>query len=103
VRLTLNLEELKRGYKMNNKKQLYSAWLAHRKRIAAPKTFSKNVMEEINRAHVTQVKPHNADLPYNLDQPLSRWMAAAGLVLLGLFRILYIAGSLFRTNLVMPY
>lgn len=88
---------------MNDKEQLYSAWLAHRKRIAAPKTFSKNVMGEIDRTHVRQVQPHNADLPYYLDHPLSRWMAASGLVLLGLFRILYIAGSLFRTNLVMPY
>lgn len=88
---------------MNDKEQLYSAWLARRKQIAAPKTFSNNVMGEINRTHARKVTPLKANLPHYLDHPLSRWMAASGLVLLGIFRILYIAGSLFRTNLVMPY
>lgn len=88
---------------MNDKEKLYSAWLAHRRQIAAPKTFSNNVMGEINRTHARKVKSHKANPSNYLDHPLSRWMAASGLVLLGVFRILYIAGSLLRTNLVMPY
>lgn len=87
---------------MKDKAQLYTSWLAHRRQIRAPKAFSKDVMEAIDLARAPQEKTQKASLPPYLEHPLTQWMAASGLVLLGLFRILYITGSLFRTNLVMP-
>lgn len=88
---------------MKDNNEHYHRWLEHRRRVAVPDDFSKRVMERVaHRAPVAQTPPHDINIPERLYHPLVRWGMASGLVLLGLFRILYVTASLLRANPVMP-
>lgn len=88
---------------MKDKEQLYAHWLSQRRQITVPESFTKNVMGAVEQASTRKRERINvASLPERLQHPFYQWLTASGLVLLGVFRILYVAGTLFRTNLVMP-
>jgi hypothetical protein len=84
------------------KEDFYTQWKEYRRHVRVPENFSNSVMTAVeNQA------PGNDDaLPIgstDFSNRIIRWGVAAGLMMLGLFRILYIAGSLLRANPLMPY
>jgi hypothetical protein len=86
---------------MNNK-DYYAQWKEHRRQVPVPDHFTGSVMAAIENqepGEEYELPPMMADF----SDRLMRRAAAAGLLLLGLFRILYIAGNLLRTNPLMPY
>ena len=85
-----------------NKETIFLQWKEHRRHLPVPENFSAGVMARIE----IQTPRQEYELPAGLtDFPnrLVQWGAAAGLVLLGIFRILYIAANLLRTSALMPY
>ena len=84
------------------KDAFYDQWKEHRRQVPVPEHFSAGVMARIT----TQVPREEYELPAGLTvihNRLMQWSAAAGLVLLGLFRIFYIAANLIRTGPIMPH
>lgn len=83
------------------KETIYTQWKACRRQVSPPEDFSATVMARIkNRAHG---QADEMPLPM-MARPTSpvQWSAAAGLTLLGLFRILYIVVTLLRPHLLTP-
>ena len=81
---------------------IYTQWKENRRQVPVPERFVVGVMAKIEN----QVKKQGYELPVGLTDihnRLMQWSAAAGLVLLGLFRIFYIAANLLRTNQLMPF
>lgn len=88
---------------MRDKEQLYTRWLEQRRQVDVPNNFSLDVMATIKRETVSEeISQLDKALPQWLFRPWARWGAALGLIVLGLFRVLYVTGSLFRANLVIP-
>lgn len=88
---------------MSNKEEIYARWLAHRRQIDVPDTFLTDVMSTVKRQTASEASnPLDTALPQWLYRPWARWGAALGLIALGLFRVLYVAGRLLSVNLVMP-
>ena len=87
---------------MKDGNRLYHRWLDHRRQLPAPTNFTRQVMTAIERDASLQEEVHPKGLQSYMNQTWFRWITASGLVMLGLLRILYIAGCLFRTSLVMP-
>lgn len=84
------------------KESLYVQWKEHRRQVNIPDDFAAGVMAEIEN----QVGSRELELPARFDlmhSRLAQWGMAAGLVLVGLFRILYIAANLIRISPLMPY
>lgn len=84
------------------KETIYTQWKESRRQIPVPEGFAAGVMARIEN----QTPNEEIDRPVGLTDiqfRLMQWSMAAGLVLLGLFRIFYIAANLLRTNLLMPY
>ncbi len=83
------------------KEDLYTQWKAYRQNVPVPDHFAGTVMAAIeNRAPKGE-----EELPAiltDLSNRMTRWGVAAGLVMLGLFRLLYIAANLLRANPLMP-
>jgi hypothetical protein len=83
------------------KETLYTQWKEHRRQVPVPGHFAVDVMAKIeSKAHKEEY-----ELPAGLTDihnRLMQWSAAAGLVLLGLFRIFYIAANLLRANQLLP-
>jgi hypothetical protein len=87
---------------MMKKEDIYSQWKEYRRHVPVPENFSDGVMAAIEN----QEPSNDGELPAGLtdfSNRITRWSAAAGLVMLGLFRILYIAGNLLQANPLMPY
>jgi hypothetical protein len=83
------------------KDDLYTQWIEHRRQVAVSEDLVAGVMARIE----SRTSCPDQNLPLEtifLPSRLLRWSAAAGLVLLGLFRIIYIAASLLRPHLLMP-
>jgi len=83
------------------KETFYTQWKEHRCRVPVPKHFATGIMARIEN----QVQKEGYELPAGLtdiQDRLMQWSAAAGLVLIGLFRILYIAANLLRANQLLP-
>lgn len=82
-----------------NKDDLYQQWKASRCRVEVPPGFEQRVM----KAAEAKQKEHS---PPVLDQWLvsatSRWAAAATLLMLGVFRLAYIAGHLLTASRIAP-
>jgi hypothetical protein len=87
---------------MMKKEDVYTQWKAYRRDVPVPEDFASGVM-----AAIENQKPiHDNELPAGLtafSNRITRWGAAAGLVMLGIFRILYIAANLLQANPLMPY
>ena len=69
--------------------------------VPVPDHFANTIMAAIENQRIGQ----ECELPCGwtgFSNSLMRWTTAAGLLLLGLFRILYIAGNLIRANPLMP-
>jgi hypothetical protein len=84
------------------KEDLYTQWKEYRRHVPVPENFTGNLMAAMDK----QVPRADKELPAGLtvfSNRIMRWSAAAGLVMLGLFRILYIAGNLLRANTLMPF
>ena len=84
------------------KETLYNLWKSDRRQIQVPDNFAAGVMAEIENLRPGPVD----DIPMQLDHAdnrLVRWAMATGLVLLGLFRVFYIAVNLIRINPLTPY
>ena len=85
-----------------DEKDYYTQWKEHRRQVPAPDHFADSVMSAIEN----QDPGEEYELPPGLvvfSNRVMRWAAAAGLLLLGFFRILYVAGNLLRANPLMPY
>lgn len=81
------------------KENIYNQWKEHRRQVSVPDYFTAGVMARIE----SQVHHQDDEMPFGMiDLPASlvQWSAAAGLVLLGLFRIVYIVATLFRPHLL---
>ncbi len=80
----------------------YSQWKEHRRHVPVPDHFTNSVMAAMENQRAGgeyELPPGLFDFPNRL----MRRAAAAGLMLLGVFRILYIAGNLLQANPLMPY
>jgi hypothetical protein len=83
------------------KEYFYNQWKELRRHVPVPEDFSSDVMAAIQ----TQSSERNEGLSDGLSHFPSRfmqWSVAAGLVMVGILRILYIAGYLLRANPLMP-
>jgi len=81
---------------------LYTQWKENRRQVPVPERFAAGVMAKIEN----QVQTDGYELPVGLTDIhdcLMQWSVAAGLVLLGLFRIFYIAANLLQANQLMLY
>jgi len=83
-------------------KDFYARWKEHRRHVPVPEDFTGGVMAAIENLDPGDQHEPPAEM-IDLSNRLRQRAAAAGLLLLGLFRILYIAGSLLRANPIMPY
>jgi hypothetical protein len=84
------------------KKDSYTRWIEHRRHIPVPENFASSVMAAIENRDPKE----EYELPAALTGVQSRmmqWSTAAGLVLLGLMRIAFIAVNLLRANSLVPY
>jgi hypothetical protein len=81
------------------KETVYNQWKEHRRQVSVPENATAAVMARIE----SQVHHQDDEMPFGMiDLPasLAQWSAAAGLMLLGIFRIVYIAATLFRPHLL---
>ena len=81
------------------KETVYTQWKEHRRQISPPGDFTAAVMARIE----SQVHHQDDEMPFgmiDLSASLVQWSAAAGLMLLGIFRIVYIVATLFRPHLL---
>ena len=83
-------------------KDFYARWKEHRRLVPVPDHFTGSVMAAIEHQNPGEEYELPAEM-IDISNRLMRRAAAAGLLLLGLFRILYIAGYLLRANPLMPY
>jgi hypothetical protein len=84
-----------------DKEDFYTQWKEMRRHVPVPGNFSGGVMAVIQK----QTPGNNEELPAGLIHfpgRFIRWSTGAGLVILGLLRILYIAGNLIQANPLMP-
>jgi hypothetical protein len=83
------------------KETFYTQWKEHRCRVPVPEQFATGIMARIEK----QGQKEEYELPAGLTDihnRLMQWSTAASLVLLGLFRIFYIAANLLRANQLLP-
>jgi len=86
---------------MKEENPLYDQWKTHRRQIVVPDHFTADVMQHIRIA----TAPENNEYPFgavNRQSRLVSWSAAGGLILLGVFRILFIIANLMRPQMLMP-
>jgi hypothetical protein len=79
---------------------IYRQWKSHRMQVHVPDHFNVDVMQRI--AAISQ--ENKMEFPvgaFDWSSRLTRWSAAGGLILLGVFRILYILTSLLHPHLLM--
>ena len=81
------------------KEKIYNRWKAYRKAVPVPGEFSDSVMHQI------AAMPQEDSREFLIDKldpqnRLARMGAAGGLILLGLFRILYILANLIQPQLL---
>ncbi|MHC1726638.1 MAG: hypothetical protein AB9866_11600 [Syntrophobacteraceae bacterium] len=71
------------------KEEIYSEWISRRQSVPVPQGFAEQVMSGIkNHAIISHV---DLPIPYRVFASRSmQWAAAAGAVMLGLFRLSYI-------------
>lgn len=82
-----------------NKNQLYQEWKASRSRVTVPPGFTRRVM-----AAVDAQRPQRSAAVWDqwLASATSRWAASLALLLLGVFRLAYIAGQLLVPGRIAP-
>ena len=79
---------------------IFHQWKKHRMQVHVPGHFTADVMQRI--ADVSN--DNKIEFPvgtYELSNRLARWFTAGGLVLLGIFRLLYIMTHLLQPHLLM--
>jgi hypothetical protein len=81
---------------------IYTQWKEHRRHVPVPENFSNRVMANIDNRRSREAYELPAALT-GVRSRLMQWSAAAGLILLGLMRIAFIALNLLRANSLMPY
>lgn len=77
-----------------NRDKLYTQWIHQRRKVPSPDHFTHRVMASIQN----QQPVRHLNLFDRLDpRPHlpGRWIAALGLIALGLFRILFVTANLF--------
>ena len=84
-----------------DREKIIHQWQEKRKGVTVPENFSAGVMAEIQTRKAEPVYDAPCD-DIRFSNRFFEWAAASGLVLLGLFRILYIVANLFRPHLAMP-
>jgi hypothetical protein len=80
----------------------YTQWKEHRQQVQVPEDFSSSVMAAIE----SQAPGEGDELPTGItdfSSRIMRWAAAAGLMLLGIGRIVFITVNLLRANPLVPY
>jgi hypothetical protein len=83
------------------KEDVYTQWKAHRQNVPVPEHFASTVLAAIENRPPRGEEELPAALT-DLSNRITRWGVAAGLVMLGLFRLVYIAVNLLRANPLMP-
>jgi hypothetical protein len=81
---------------------LFEQWKQQRRNIPVPANFAAGVMAGIASRRAIQAQGP-AGAPADFPSRLFKWSTGAGLLLLGLFRIIYITVNLLRANALMPY
>lgn len=84
------------------KQDFYTQWKDYRRQVRVPENFSSGVMAAIEN----QVPKEENELPAGMtafSSRVMRWAAAAGLMLLGIGRIVFITVNLLRANPLVPY
>jgi hypothetical protein len=82
------------------KERVYRQWKEHRRQVPVPDHFTGSVMQRV----MAMPRENKAEPPtenFDLQNRLTRLSAAGGLILLGLFRILYILANLLQPQLLM--
>ena len=83
-----------------NKEHLYRQWINSRRNVAVPPGFEDRVMA------VVESRKQKQNAHDSMDQwvtsALGRWAAAWALLLLGVFRLAYIAGQLLLPGHIAP-
>lgn len=76
-----------------NDDRLYTQWINQRRKTSIPDGFAKQVMKSVPRE-----VPDGWLLPLfkstGIAQRVLRWVAAASMVLLGIFRLLFVTANL---------
>ncbi len=75
------------------KEEIYREWMRRRQSVVVPEDFAEQVMSEIAKQKIMR----HIDLPIMyrvLSSHTLRWVAVAGAMLLGLFRLSYITTAL---------
>lgn len=86
---------------MKEENRLYDQWKTQRRQINVPEHFTTDVMQHIRIV----TAPESNEYPLgsvSLQSRLVSWSAAGGLILLGVFRILFIIANLMRPQMLMP-
>lgn len=88
---------------MKNNKTLYTQWLENRRQVSVPENFANGVIVKIERRNrALQWEWSRIFKQPAFHHPLARWGTGLALVLLGLFRIFYVATGILRTHPLMP-
>ena len=87
---------------MKKEETLYTQWKHHRRQVPVPEGFTASVMAGLDRGGMPMTEDEQQEGAVWLSNRLLKWSSAAGLVFLGLFRIVFITVSLLRANLLMP-
>jgi hypothetical protein len=75
-------------------------WKTYRRQVAVPEHFTVDVMQWIDALGAVKNNEYPIG-PLGRQSCLARWSAAGGLILLGLFRILYIMTHLLQPHLLL--
>ena len=76
-----------------NDDRLYAQWIHHRRTTAVPDGFAQRVMQSIGRKTPSPCRMAGIG-PSGMIRRLLHWAAALSMVLLGLFRLLYVTANL---------
>lgn len=76
-----------------NDDRLYAQWIHHRRTTAVPDGFAQRVMQSIDRKSPERTRKAGIGSGA-MTRRLINWAAAAAMVLLGLFRLLYVTANL---------
>lgn len=78
---------------MKKEEEIYSEWIRRRQTVPVPEGFEKQVMSEIAKQAVIRQAGSSGVYRVLSSRPV-QWAAAAGALLLGLFRLSYVTRAL---------
>ena len=79
---------------MKKEEEIYSQWIRRRQSVPVPEDFERLVMSEITKQAAIRLEAGSFDVYRLLGSRPVQWAAAAGALLLGLFRLSYVTSAL---------